>query len=154
MKNTIVRCAALAVAVALLGGCATGAKYQDVVHTLQAPKAGEGRIYFLRSASFVGGALQPDIRLNGQVVGESKPGGFFYVDRPSGNYVAATATETEKTASFVLRAGETKYLRTSPSMGLIVGRVVVELESEDKALAELPSLSYTGSAAASNPTKR
>ncbi len=39
---------------------------------------GRGRVYFLRSASMFGAAIQPDIRLNNEVVGESKPGGFFF----------------------------------------------------------------------------
>ncbi|WP_454709635.1 DUF2846 domain-containing protein [Cupriavidus nantongensis] len=73
-----------------------------------------------------------------------KPGGFFFVDRPAGKYVASAATETEKTLSFALDAGETKYVRSSPSMGLMMGRVVLELETPEKAQAELPSLSYTG----------
>ena len=84
------------------------------------------------------------IRLDGNVIGTSKPGSFFFVDRPAGSYTAATSTETEKSASFVLAAGETKYLRTSPSFGVLVGRIVVELETPEKAKAELPSLSYIG----------
>ena len=91
-----------------------------------------------------GAAIQPDIRLNNEVVGESKPGGFFFVARPAGKYVAAAATETEKTLSFVLDSGETKYVRSSPSMGLMVGRVVLELKTPEKAKEDLASLSYTG----------
>ena len=69
------------------------------------------------------------------------------MDRPAGNYVASASTETEKSASFVLESGETKYVRTSPAIGLLVGRVIVELETAEKAKAELASLSYTGAAA-------
>jgi hypothetical protein len=144
MKRIILSLAAV-VALAALGGCAaSGAKYQEVASAMPGLKSGEGRVYFLRSSSIVGAALQPHIRLNGQVVGVSKPGGFFYVDRPAGSYTAAAATETEKSASFALQSGETKYLRTSPSIGILVGRIVVEIESAEKAMAELPSLSYTG----------
>lgn len=46
--------------------------------------------------------------------------------------------------NFVLQAGETKYVRTSPSMGLMIGRIIVELETPEKAKAELPSPSFTG----------
>jgi uncharacterized protein (DUF2141 family) len=145
MKRTFLKLAGMAAIAILLVGCAaSGAKYQDMATSMPNLKAGQGRIYFFRSSSIVGAAIQPEIRLNGQVVGHSKPGGFFYVDRPAGNYAATAATETEKSASFSLQAGETKYLRTSPSLGVLVGRIVVELESPDKAKAELPSLSYTG----------
>jgi hypothetical protein len=33
-----------------------------------AKKLGEGRVFFLRSASMFGAAIQPDIRLNNEVV--------------------------------------------------------------------------------------
>lgn len=135
----------LAFAVALLAvGCATGIKHSEMATSIPVMKNEEGRIYFFRSASLFGSAMQPDIRLNGEVVGESKPGGFFFVDRPAGNYVASAATETEKTLSFVLDAGETKYVRSSASLGVVVGRVVLELETPEKAKEELSSLSYTG----------
>jgi len=143
MRRTLLKFAAIAF-VAGLAGCASGVKYQDMASGIASIKPGQGRVYFLRSSSMFGAAVQPDIRLNGEVVGESKPGGFFFVDRPAGNYTATAATETEKAATFVLQAGDTKYLRTSPSIGLLVGRVVVEIEDPKKALAELPSLSYTG----------
>jgi len=127
-----------------LAGCASGVKYQSMADSIPALKGGQGRVYFMRSASMFGSAVQPEIRLNGEVVGTSRPGGFFFVDRPAGNYSAAASTETEKTLSFVLEAGETKYLRTSPSFGLLVGRIVIDLETPENALKELPSLSYTG----------
>lgn len=147
MKRTFLKLAAAAAVAAVLSGCATGVKYQDMANTIPAVKPNQGRVYFLRSSSMVGAAIQPEIRLDGQVVGESKPGGFFFVDKAPGNYLASTSTETEKTLSFTLAAGETKYVRTSPSFGLLVGRIVVELETPDKAQAELPSLSFTGTPA-------
>lgn len=134
------------VGASLLSACASGPKFADVEKSIPTMKPGEGRIYFFRSNSMMGAALQPDLRLNGQVVGSSKPGGFFYVDRPAGNYVASAATETEKTASFKLEAGETKYLRTSPSFGVLVGRIVVEIDDPSRARSEIQGLSYTGAA--------
>jgi hypothetical protein len=128
----------------LMAGCASGMKHSEMASSIPSLKSGEGRVYFMRSASMFGATLQPDIRLNGKVVGESKPGGFFFVDRPAGKYVAAASTETEKTLSFMLDAGETKYVRSSPSFGLVVGRVVLELETPEKAKEELGGLSYTG----------
>ena len=104
---------ALVLAGAFLAGCASGPKFSEVSSSILPIPAAEGRIYFFRSSSMMGAALQPDIRLDGEVVGSSKPGGFFYVDRPAGSYTAAAATETEKTITFDLAAGETKYLRTS-----------------------------------------
>lgn len=142
--KSVVRMLLAGFAVSLVAGCASGVKHSEMASSIPTIKQGDGRVYFMRSASIVGAAIQPDIRLNNEVVGVSKPGGFFYVDRPAGKYVAATATETEKTLSFVLDAGETKYVRSSPSLGLMVGRIVLELETPEKAKDELSGLSYTG----------
>jgi hypothetical protein len=144
MKRRLAVAASLTLAALLAGCAASGPKFAEVAKTMPTIKPGEGRIYFFRSDSMFGAAMQPEIRLNNQVVGTSKPGGFFFVDRPAGTYVAAAATETEKTASFKLDAGETKYLRTSPSMGVMVGRIVIEIEDAAKARGEIETLSYTG----------
>lgn len=135
--------AAAVAGTAILTGCASGPKYAEMASTIPAIKSGEGRVYFFRSDSMVGAAVQPDIRLNNEVVGSSKPGGFFYVDRPAGSFSAAAATETEKTVSFTLDAGETKYVRSSPTFGVLVGRIVLQLEDPAKAQAEIKTLSYT-----------
>ena len=95
----------------------------------------------------LGAAIQLDIRLNDTVVGESKPGSFFFVDRPAGNYTAATSTETE---SFTLDAGETKYVRTSPSFGVLVGRIIVSIEDPVKAKNEIDTLAYIGTPLSKN----
>jgi len=134
--------AAALVGAAVLTGCASGPKFSEMSNTIPAVKAGEGRVYFFRSDSMLGAAIQPDIRLNNEVVGSSKPGGFFYVDRPAGSFSAAASTETEKTVSFTLDAGETKYVRTSPTFGVLVGRIVLQLEEPAKAQAEVEKLSY------------
>ena len=147
---------ALVLVGALLTGCASGPRFSEVSSSILPIPAAEGRIYFFRSSSMMGAAIQPDIHLNGQVVGSSKPGGFFYLDRPAGTYTASTTTEVEKTTTFTLAVGETRYLRTSISMGLLVGHVAVEVEEPQKAMAEIQTLSLTGSvvtgASAAPPT--
>lgn len=143
-QRGFLRLAAAGVCAVVLAGCASGVKHKDMEAVMPNMKPGEGRIYFFRTPSMGGAAIQPDIRLNGDVVGASKPGGFFFVDRPAGSYTAATTSETEKSASFVLEAGETKYLRTTPSIGILVWRIAIGLETPERARAELPSLSYTG----------
>ncbi|CAB3794632.1 DUF2846 domain-containing protein [Paraburkholderia fynbosensis] len=125
-------------------GCASGPRYKDVASSIPTLKEAQGRIYFYRSSSMFGAALQPGINLNGTVVGKSQPGGFFFVDEPAGQYVVSTATETEKTVSFKLDAGETKYVKTSVGFGLLVGRVIPSLESTDEAAKSLEDLHYTG----------
>jgi hypothetical protein len=79
----------------LLGGCAaSGPKHAEIRQAIGPVDPDMGRIYFYRD-SFLGFAIQPEIRLNGEVVGKSTPGGFFFVERRPGKYVASAATEVE-----------------------------------------------------------
>jgi hypothetical protein len=133
----------LAVA-AFLGACATGPRHSEVSKGFPALKPGEGRVYFYRSNSMLGAAIQPSITVNGKVVGDSKPGGFFYVDLPAGPVEVVTSTEVEKKATFVLAAGEMRCVRTSTSMGIMMGRVIPELVDEKTCNEEIRDASYMG----------
>ncbi|RKT25636.1 uncharacterized protein DUF2846 [Paraburkholderia sp. RAU2J] len=144
MKNLIRTLAFAGSAALLAAGCASGPQYNEMASSIPTLAADHGRIYFFRSGLVIGAAIQPEIKLNGMVIGHSKPGGFFYVDEPAGQYTVSTETETEKTLSFALDAGETKYVRTSISMGLLVGRIVPSLEQPDTGAKDIAELNYTG----------
>jgi hypothetical protein len=133
----------------VLTGCASGIKHKDMQASIPALQADKGRIYFYRNASMLGAALQPNILLDGKVVGESRPGGFFFVDSSAGNHEVSASTEVEKKLTFTLDKGEVKYVKTSPSFGVMVGRIVPELVTAAEAEKELADLSFTGTLAAS-----
>jgi hypothetical protein len=130
----------------LSAGCATGPRYNEVASTIPTLKTDQGHIYFYRWNTMFGAALQPEIKVNGTVVGKSQPGGFFYVDEPAGDYVVSTSTETEKTVSFHLDPGETKYVKTRIGFGVLVGRIIPSLESEAEATKYIADMHYTGPA--------
>lgn len=131
--------------VVILSGCAaSGPKYSEYSKSIGPLASEKGRVYFFRDASFFGGGVQPDILLNSKAIGESLPGGFFYVDREPGNYTVSTSTEVERTLEFVLEAGETKYVRTYVTMGVMVGHVIPELVNPDDAVKSMADLSYAG----------
>ncbi|WP_311767782.1 DUF2846 domain-containing protein [Burkholderia sp. Bp8963] len=130
----------------LLAACATGPTYRDIAASIPTLDASHGRIYFLRSASVFGAAIQPEIRINRQVVGHSQPGGFFYVDEAPGTYTVTTSTEVEREITFDLAAGQTRYVRTAVGFGVLVGHVTPSLVWPDSAQAEIQTLSYTGGA--------
>ena len=136
--------APLGVIVVISGCAATGPKYVDIATAFPAIGEGQGRIYFFRSDSMVGAAVQPAIKLNSLVIGKSEPGGFFFVDRPSGNYTVSTTTEVENSIAFNLEPKETKYIRTSVSMGVLVGHVKPTVEAPNVASAEISLLHYVG----------
>ena len=133
-----------------LTGCASGVKYKDMSSSIAPVKSDQGRVYFYRVSSMVGAAIQPDIKLDKTAVGQSKPGGFFYIDTVPGDHSATTATEVERELTFSLDPGETKYVRTAPSWGVFVGHITPELVGPNEALKELQEISYIGTVATSN----
>lgn len=130
--------------VLLLSACASGPKMADVQSSIPTLKTNEGRVYFYRAGSMLGAAIQPNISLNGKVVGESVPGGFFFVDQPTGPMEVVVATEVEKKLTFVLEAGQTRYVRTTIGFGLLAGRVYPELVDNATAEKEIAETAYTG----------
>ncbi|WP_382154065.1 DUF2846 domain-containing protein [Hydrogenophaga sp. ANAO-22] len=102
------------------------------------------RVFFYRTDSMVGAAMQPEIRLDNQVVGKSQPGGFFYVDTHPGRHLASSQTENEARLEFDIEAGQTVYVASSITLGVLVGRVQLNLQPEAVALSALSPLRYTG----------
>jgi hypothetical protein len=137
-------CAALAVAVLLSACAASGPKLAELKSSMPMLSADQGRIYFYRSSSMMGAAIQPNIMLDGQVVGESKPGGFFFVDTAPGAKEVSTATEVEKKLTFTLEPGQTRYVRTAIGFGVVAGRVYPELVDSGTGDKELQETSYIG----------
>ena len=81
MRN-LVRLASVLCAVALVAACATGPKSAEMKGGIPGLDPAKGRIFFYRNSSMlIGGGLQPTILLNGTKVGDSIPGGFYFVDR-------------------------------------------------------------------------
>jgi len=125
----------------LLTGCATGAKYTEVVSTLPTLSPSQGRIYFYRPSA-LGTAVQPDIKLNGEKVGTAKPHGFYFVDRAPGNYEVTAATETEKRLTFTLQPAQERFVRLRIVIGVLVGRIIPELVDKEEAEKDLRNMSY------------
>ena len=130
-------------AVALLSGCATGPKFAEARNTLPTLAPEKGRLYIYRTA-VMGAAVQPDVRVNGEVVGSAKPKGFFVVDRPAGEYKVSSSTEVTRTLSLTLEPGQTRYVRLNIAMGFFVGHVFPELVEPTVGEKELMKCSFTG----------
>jgi outer membrane murein-binding lipoprotein Lpp len=129
-------------AVLVLAACASGPKYDDMKSSIPQLASDQGRIYFYRDASTMGAAVQPSIMLNGEKVGNSKPNGFFYVDRPAGKYEASCTTEASNKVTFVLAPGQERFVKTHVEMGFLVGHVRPELIVPEQGLLDIASLSY------------
>lgn len=126
-----------------LGACASGPTYSSMQGSIPSLAADKGRIFIYRTA-VIGAAVQPDVRVNGEVVGSAVPQGFFYVDRPAGNYTITTATEVERSLSVTLAQGQMRYVRLAISLGLFAGHVSPELVDDAEGAKDISDLHYTG----------
>lgn len=135
--------AMVAVLAALTGCAVSGTNYAAMTPAIPALKADHGRVVFYRLAGYKGAVIRPSITLDGAAVGQSKPGGFFYVDAKPGSHVAGIGQEFNHKLTVVLASGEVKYVRTSITPGLGFP-VIPELVGADVATKELGELNYTG----------
>lgn len=140
----IVRIALIALCTSFLAGCATtGPKFTEISPEMKALTPEKGRIYIYRTTS-LGAALQPAVKINGEVVGTAVPKGFFYVDRQPGSYQILISTEVDRTLSLLLEKDQTRYVRLNVSMGFFMGHVYPELIDNEAALKEIAECRYTG----------
>jgi len=124
------------IALAILAGCASGPGFKDVSSKIPPVSVDNGRIFFYRVAA-MGAAVQPDVMLNKQKVGSAVPQGFFYADRPAGDYEVTTTTEIKKSLTFHLDAGQIRYVRLNIGMGFFVGHVYPELVEDSAGSREI-----------------
>lgn len=127
----------------LFSGCATGPQFSEVKKTFPPLSADQGRIFFFRP-SMLGAAIQPDVKLNGEVIGTAKSQGAFYVDRAPGDYTVETSTEVTRKLSLTLDKGQTRYVQLNIAMGFLVGHVYPKLVDATTGEAELAKCKFTG----------
>lgn len=136
----------LMLALVALGACASGPTFEEYSGSMQPVSAENGRIYIYRVSS-LGAAIQPKVRLDDEPVGKAVPKGFFYIDRPAGNYVISTSTEAERNLSLALAAGEEKYVRLEVKMGLFAGHIKPVLVDTAEGKEELQKTKFAGEVA-------
>ena len=139
----LISISAVVLLVMVLAACASGPRFTELKPDMTTLNPDMGRIFFYRP-SFLGAAIYPDVMLNGERVGEAKAQGFFFVDRPAGEYVAVTSTEVERKVSFTLDKGQTRFIRFKISMGFFAGHVYGEIVDEAEAKGEIVDCKYTG----------
>jgi len=116
--------------------------YSEMKGKIAPLRSDEGRVFVYRDSS-LGAAVTPSVAINGKIVGVSRSNGFFYSDLPPGNYKISAETEVERSLSFTLAAGETKYVRASMSFGILVGRLNFDLVNQAAGEEALQGLAYS-----------
>lgn len=105
--------------------------------------ANAGRFYFYREPSYEGWAIQPAIKINGGKVGDSVPGGYFYVDEAPGTYKISTSTEKEESVNVSIAPGQFRYIRFDTSMGVLIGHVSPSIIDPEQATDEIKKCHFT-----------
>jgi hypothetical protein len=141
--NRIARLSASVIACVLLAGCASGPTYSQLQSSATQLAPNTGRIYIYRTSA-LGAAIQPSVKVDGMVVGDAVPQGYFYIDRPPGNYMISTETEVDRIVSLTLEPGQIRYVRLDPSFGFVVGHISPILVDTAKAQDEIKDCHYTG----------
>lgn len=144
--KTLAKLTFLFFVVSFMGGCASGPTYLEMAPSIEELSQDSGRVYFYRSSA-LGAALQPEVKLNDEIVGKATAQGFFYTDKEPGKYEVMTSTEVDRKLSFLLEAGQTRYIRFGVSMGFFVGHVYPELVSTEEGQEEITKCKYTGNIA-------
>lgn len=121
-----IRLAAFAALCLMVSGCATGPSLQQSQASIPELSPDRGRVYFYRTNSGFGAAIQPSVKLDGVVVGDSVPGGVFYCDVVPGPHIAGVTTEVDRTVNFSVAAGEPAYIKMDWGFGYLVYRVQIE----------------------------
>ncbi len=144
--KTLTKLFLVLIVLVIFGGCATsGPKFTELFPTISNLTPDTGRIYFYR-ASIFGAAIQPEVKLNSEVIGRAVPNGFFYVERKPGTYEVMTSTEVDRKLSLTLDKSQIRYVRLNISMGFFVGHVYPELVETEVGEKEIQELRYTGDA--------
>ncbi|MBL8378032.1 MAG: DUF2846 domain-containing protein [Burkholderiales bacterium] len=141
MSKNAFRVWTLLASLLILAGCASGPKFNTVEASMPALAKDKARVFFYRATS-LGAAIQPDVRMNGTVIGKAVPLGVYFADTDPGNIEIATSTEVERKLTFSIGASETRYVRLNISLGLLVGRVAPELVDEKEARMEIVDLAF------------
>lgn len=144
MNAILTKCIFLLTFAAVLGGCATsGPKYAETASTIKPQDPQMARIYLYRTM-LLGVAVQPEVKVNGNVVGRAVPNGYFYVDLRPGACEITTTTEVERRLSLTLEPGQTRYVKLNLSIGFFVGHVYPELMDNEVGAREMADTRYAG----------
>lgn len=131
------------IALVALSGCASGPQYAEMKGSLPELNAESGRVLIYRPL-MTGPGVQPAVLMNGEKIGRSKPGSFFFVDRPPGEYEISASTEATHMVGIVLEKGQTLYVRTDVSMGAFVGTIHPRLVEASIAETEIQHCFWSG----------
>lgn len=148
---------AIALMSATFVGCASvqtiDAQHANLVQTLTTPESGKAVIFVYREKSLKGAALKKDLWVNGQCLGESARGVYFFKQVDGGqSHVVSTESEFSPNHLRVqTEAGKKYYVKQFIKMGAFVGGAGLEQVSESEGASQVAELQPAKTGACSKP---
>ncbi|MDH2289964.1 DUF2846 domain-containing protein [Cobetia sp. 10Alg 146] len=142
----LLKYASTAVFLSVMTGCAsvnmTPIEDSTEAKKFEMPNEGMAGIYIYRRDSMFGAAIKKDIWIDGDCVGETAPGIFFYEQVKGGeNYKISTESEFSPNAlSLAVQPGANYYIEQYMKVGIFVGGANLRLVDADKGMLEVSSL--------------
>ncbi|WP_218015086.1 DUF2846 domain-containing protein [Cobetia sp. 5-25-4-2] len=142
----LLKYASTAVFLSVMTGCAsvnmTPIEDSTEAKKFGMPNEGMAGIYIYRRDSMFGAAIKKDIWIDGDCVGETAPGIFFYEQVKGGeNYKISTESEFSPNAlSLAVQPGANYYIEQYMKVGMFVGGANLRLVDADKGMLEVSSL--------------
>ena len=146
LKRMGIRVVLLLTALVLYACAATGPIFETVRDSLPPLGENNGRLFLYREYAVFGSAMIPDIIISGKKVGESIPGGVFYVDLLAGEYDIIIPTifyPGQNNLRVNLEPREVQYIRTWIGASGWGGRAYIELVPETTAINAMKGLAVT-----------
>ena len=121
---------AISACAALFTGCATvtpGDPARGAELKRFQSNATVGQVYVCRGGSFMGAAITPTIELNGKALANLGRNSFYYAELPPGDHkIIAKTPEHDSVFPFKIAAGEQVFFQTWITIGVLVGRGVID----------------------------
>ncbi|HHQ4564251.1 DUF2846 domain-containing protein [Aeromonas veronii] len=143
MKKLVVAAAVMA---SLLSGCASvpmeSTDRSDMAKKFILPKDGKAGIYIFRKDTIVGAALKKDVWIDGECVGETAKGIFFY-NEVDGDKTHTLSTESEFSPNDLMldtKKGNLYFVEQYLKMGAFVGGAGLKLYDKEAGMQEVSKL--------------
>lgn len=122
---------------AALSGCASvpmeSPELDMKAKTFSQPTSDKAGVYIYRD-SMLGSALTKLIKIDGQVIGATAPGMYFYIQAKPGKRTFSTQSEfSDNTLEVNLDGGKNYFIRNYIKLGVFVGGANLELVDEAEA---------------------
>lgn len=127
----------------MLASCATGPKFQEYSSQLPSVQPNKARLFIYRPGSKASSEI-PDIKIDGNIIGQLPAKGFLVLDTRSGAHTLKTSFDARRSSTFFIKKGETNYLRVDVKRALTVNEINTTMVESSIGIVEIDKTTYSG----------